>query len=101
MIPFVSSICLCANSPGPLDSKIHNKRVKQHCGWVQVIEFDSIRFLAPKNVGFDTKIKVIGQLEAKILRKTGFMAAILKNPRWPLSEVKSSLPPHLKLKPML
>ena len=46
-----------------------NKRVKQHFGQVQLIEYDSIGFLVPENVGFDTKIKTICQLEAKQLRK--------------------------------
>ena len=36
---------------------------------IYVLEFDSIRFLSPENVGLDTKIKALVQLEAEIWRK--------------------------------
>ena len=36
---------------------------------VQALEFDSIRFVDPENIGLDTKNKTLGQLGAEILRK--------------------------------
>ena len=42
---------------------------KQHKCEVYVLEFDSIRFPDPENVGLDTKIKALVQLEAEIWRK--------------------------------
>ena len=42
---------------------------KQHKCEVYVLEFDYIRFLDPENVGLDTKIKALVQLEAENWRK--------------------------------
>ena len=46
------------------------------------IYFDTIGFIDPENGGLAVKIKFLRYLEAEILTKTDFMAAIFKNPRW-------------------
>ena len=51
--------------------------MKQHCFQVYLIKFDSIGFVATENVGLDTKINTLGQLEAEKLSKPSLMAAIL------------------------